>query len=75
MFLNFCQMADIIKIQNETFKQELSENEFQPKKLIQDILNETKELFDYEIELRMDQMPKVLLGDNFRINYILHSLI
>ena len=39
------------------------------------IVRETKELFDCEVHLTLDKMPKVLSGDEIRMKYILLSLI
>jgi hypothetical protein len=48
---------------------------FDLKKLVDDVTNETEELFDYKPLQEFDHMPDSLLGDKDRIKYILFCLL
>jgi len=45
LFLNFCQFKDLISMQNETFRQQMKQ--FDPEKLISQIVSEAKDIFEF----------------------------
>ena len=73
LFLNFCQFNDLINIQNDTFTQHLKE--FDPENLIRKIALQTNEFFDKEPVLKFDQIPTLVMGDDYRLTYILACMM
>jgi len=71
--MNFCQFNDLINIQNDNFCR--STVEFNPKKTVKEVLEETRELFGCESIFESEKMPSVVLGDKTRFKYILLCLL
>jgi len=59
--MNFCQFNDLINIENDNFCR--STVEFNPKKTVKEVLEETRELFGCESRFESEKMPSVVLGD------------
>lgn len=73
MVLNFQEFNDLINIHNKTFSQSLTE--FQPMSLIYSVVTETKKVYDFTPCLQLKKLPKIILGDKYRLKYILACLV
>jgi hypothetical protein len=49
--------------------------EFNPKKTVKEVLEETRELFGCESRFESEKMPSVVLGEETRVKYILLCLL
>jgi len=73
LFLIFNLFADLVKIQDTGLS--LNFKQFDIKKIMTGLLRTTKDLLNFLPSIEIGKLPKVLLGDDARLNLILFFLI
>jgi len=73
LFLIFNLFADLVKIQDTGLS--LNFKQFDIKKIMTGLLRTTKDLLNFLPSVKIGKLPKVLLGDDVRLNLLLFFLL